>query len=133
MSQLQATITEIKREESLNIVKFNMQDVSMTMMSLDVSDTVQLGSKVKLAVNPTHVALAKGFNGELSYANQFYATVLSCTNGKLLSSIKLIIGDEIIESIITLESSLRMSLKVDDRLTVLIKASELSIIEMIDD
>ena len=133
MSKIEATITEIKNTENLNIVKFDFDGIALKMMSLDLSDNSKIGSRVVLSVKPTHIALAKEFSGVLSYSNQIKAKIIECENGQLLSAIKLELNDTVLESIITLDSSLRMALKVDDEVTMLIKASELSISEVLDD
>lgn len=133
MSKLKATIKCIDNVENLNIVTFDLRGAILKMMSLDLSDDIQVGKKVTLAVKPSHIAIAKDFSGIVSYSNQLKATIKSCDNGKLLSSIKLLIGDVILESVITFESVLKMDLKEGDEVTAMIKASELSIKEVLDD
>ena len=128
MSRLTATIKSIDTVENLNIVKFDFNDTILTMMSLDLNDNIKIGIKVNLSLKPTHVAIAKDFNGIVSYSNQIKTTIKYIDNGKLLSSIKLGIDDTVIESIITAESSKKMDLKIGDSATALIKASEISII-----
>jgi len=128
MSRLTATIKSIDTVENLNIVKFDFNDTVLTMMSLDLNDNIKVGTKVNLSLKPTHVAIAKDFNGIVSYSNQIKTTIKYIDNGKLLSSIKLGIDDTVIESIITAESSKKMDLKIGDSATALIKASEISII-----
>ena len=130
---IKATIKDIQNIDNLNIVKFDFYDTTLTMMSLELNDSVRVGTKAKLSIKPTHVAVAKNLSGELSYSNQLKAKVTSIENGKLLSSIKLKYFDTIIESIITSSSSKRMNLHVKDDVIVLIKASELSISEICDD
>ncbi len=127
MSRLKATIVSIETVENLNIVKFSFNNTILTMMSLDLNSDIKIGTKVSLAIKPTHVAIAKDFNGIVSYSNQINTIINDIDNGKLLSSIKLGINDTIIESIITVESSQKMNLKVGDSVTALIKASEISI------
>ncbi len=128
-----AKIKSIENVDSLNIVKFDFYDTTLTMMSLDLNDEIKVGKTVKLAVKPTQIAIAKNFNGELSYSNQLKSTIISIENGQLLSSIKLKYFDTTLESIITASSSKRMALHVEDEVTVLIKANELSISEICDD
>jgi len=133
MSKIKAIITRIESVESLNIVTFDFYGTMLKMMSLDLSEEIEVGRKVTLAVKPSHIAIAKEFSGMVSYSNQLKATIHSCDNGKLLSSIKLRIEDVMLESIITLESVLKMDLKAGDEITAMIKASELSIVDVLDD
>jgi len=132
VNKIQATITQIQNVENLHVVKFDFEGISLEMMSLDLSSAIKIGTRVHLSIKPTHLALAKEFSGVVSYSNQIKAKVVECENGKLLSAITLLVKNTMLESIITLDSSLRMNLQVDDEITIFIKASELSIFEVLD-
>jgi len=132
MSNLIATISKIQNCDNLHIVEFSFFTETLSMMSLDLTPKAKVGAKVRLLAKPTHIALAKEFNGEISYSNQLSTTIVSVENGELLSSIKLQLYDTSLESIITLNSSKRMDLKVGDKVTAFIKASDLSIGEFLD-
>ena len=132
MNNLIATVQKIQNSANLNIVTFDFHGQTLSMMSLDLNARVKVGAKVKLLVKPTHIALGKNFSGEVSYANQLQTTIVALDNGELLSSIELQIFDTSLESIITLNSSKKMNLSVGDTLTAFIKASDLSIGEVID-
>lgn len=131
MSQIKAIITQIETVDNLNIVKFDFCGHGLEMMGLGLSDEISVGKEVILGIKPTHIAIGKDFSGLVSYSNQIKAKITSCENGKLLSSIKLSVEDVVLESIITVESTLRMDLKVDDDVTMMIKASELSILKVL--
>jgi len=133
VSQLIATVSDIQHCDSLHIVSFLCHGQTLTMMSLELASEVQVGTRVKLLVKPSHIAIAKGFSGEVSYANQLECTITSIDNGELLSSVHLRFADTLLESIITLNSSQRMDLDVGDSVVAFIKSSELSIGETIDD
>lgn len=131
MNTFIATVTKIDTIDNLNIVKFEFSDQTLSMMSLDLSDDIQIGTKVKLITKPSYIAIAKEFSGILSYSNQLKAKIIELENGKLLSSVKLEIEEVFLESIITFESSQKMDLKVGDEVTAFIKASELSILKVL--
>ncbi|MEN8726464.1 MAG: TOBE domain-containing protein [Sulfurovum sp.] len=131
MSRIKAVITHIETVDNLNIVKFDFHDQPLKMMSLGLSDDIVVGKEVILGIKPTHIAIAKNFSGEVSYSNQMQSKVIACKHGKLLSSIKLTAQDIVLESIITVESALSMDIKVGDDVTMMIKASELSILEVL--
>jgi molybdopterin-binding protein len=133
MSYLIAHVVEIQSSENINIVKFKLESQTLSMMSLDISSEIYIGRKVKLLVNSSHVAIAKNLSGELSYANQIRARIEAIREGKLLTYVTLVFGESQIESIITKESALSMKLSVDNSVTILINASELSICEILDD
>jgi len=131
MSSFIATVKQIQNCDSLHIVQFECYEQTLSMMSLDLSDEVKVASKVKLVVKPSHIAIAKNFSGEVSYSNQLQTTICSIENGQLLSSIKLDFFDTSLESIITVNSSKKMDLQVGDKVTAFIKASEISIGEVL--
>ena len=133
MSSIIARVSHIENCDSLHIVKFDFNGQALSMMSLELSDKIKVGTKVKLVVKPSHIAIAKNFSGKLSYSNRLDTTIESIENGQLLSSVKLGFFDTTLESIITRSSSQKMNLQVGDNVTALIKASELSIGEIIYD
>lgn len=132
MNKFSAKITKIQSVENLNIINFDFHSQNLTMMSLDLDAKLEVGCTVILTAKPTHIAIAKEFSGDISYSNQLDAKILEINNGELLSSIKLSTGDATCESIITKNSSLRMNLKKGDNVTLFIKASELSIKEILE-
>lgn len=131
MSQLIATVTKIENIDNLNIVTFNFSNNTLQMMSLDLNNNIQIGTKVVLTIKPTHIGIAKDFKGDISYSNKLTTTIKKCNNGKLLSSIVLEIQGITLEAIITLNSSQQMDLKIGDEVTAFINASELSILKVI--
>jgi len=132
MSMINASITEIQSVDSLNIVSFDFLGTPLKMMSLDLSDEMQVGREVILNVKPFHITIVKDFYGDISYSNRLDAVVKSCENGELLSSVKLSVNGVIFESIITKELALEMELKEGDNVLVMIKANDLSIQEVIN-
>ena len=133
MSQLVATIKKINSVDNLNIVEFDFNGLTLKMMSLDLNDDVKIGKKVELSVKPSNISIAKNLIGEISLSNQIVATIQSLENGQLLTSVILKINDTLLESIITVDSSKRMNLQIGEVVTILIKASNLSIAEVLND
>lgn len=129
MNTIKATITHIDSVDNLNIVSFQAGKLSLKMMSLDLSDSIKIGKDVILYAKPTAVAIAKNLTGMLSYSNRLNAVIKTVNNGDLLSSISLMVEDELLESIITVASSKIMDLKIADEVVVLIKASDLYIMK----
>lgn len=133
MNKIEAIISQIDSIDNLNIVQFDFFGIKLKMMSLDLNENIKVGQKVILIVKSTNILVAKEFQGMVSFSNQFKANIKDVDNGQLLSSITIKIQDINLESIITKSSSLKMDLKKDDEITVLIKASDLSIHEVIND
>lgn len=132
MSNLIATIKEIQTVDSLNIVSFDFNNTTLTMMSLELKAEVEVGKKALLGIKPTTVAIAKNFSGDISYSNQIKSTIEDIEIGQLLCSIKLFSNNTSFESIITSKSAKKLDLKKGDEVTAFIKASEISISKVLD-
>lgn len=132
MNRLKAVVSSIEGEESLHIIGFDYEGLCLKMMGLDLPKGLALHSHVILSVKPSHVAIAKNISGALSYSNQIPARIASIENGTLLSSIVLHVKSTEMQSFITLSSAQRMDLKVGDEVLLLIKASELFVLEVLD-
>jgi len=130
MNTIKASVSEIQSVDNLSIVTFDVAGTQMQMMSLGLNTPIIIGSKVLLGVKSSNVLIAKDLSGMLSASNQLTCRVQSVNNGELLSSIKLTFGDEVIQSVITKKSSLKMNLLKDDKVLAIIKSSELSILEV---
>lgn len=133
MSQIIATIKNIRNVDSLNIVEFGFHNQTLKMVSLNLNKQITINKKVKLSIKPTNILIAKNLQGEISISNQLKAKIVKVENGELLSSILLRVEDTILESIITVDSSKNMNLIEDEEVLILIKASDLFIQEVIDE
>lgn len=130
MNRLSAIVTQIEGEQNLHIITFDYEGSTLKMMGLDLPKGLHVNSHVTLGVKPSHVAIAKNLSGELSYSNQLPAKIVSIENGKLLSNILLHVKGSEVQSFLTLSSSSRMNLQVGDDVTLLMKASELFVMEV---
>ena len=134
MNTITAKVTNISSVESLNIIEFDFNGETLCMMSLELPKTVKAGSSVKLTCKATHIGIGKNLSGELSYSNRLACNIKAIEIGELLCSLKLSLSnDNVIESVITKKSVINMNLKKDDKVVALIKASELSIQEVLND
>jgi len=131
MSSLIAKIIDIQSVDNLHVVKFDFFGHLLSMMSLELKNNIKIGSTVVLKTKATSIAIAKEFSGELSYSNRLNSKIIAIENGELLTSVKLQTNDAVLESIITKNSSIRMDLNVGDDVIALIKANEISIVEVI--
>lgn len=133
MKSFIAQVQNIKTIDSLNFVVFKWNEISLSMVSLDLGDSVKIGTEVVLGFKPTNVSIAKSLSGILSFSNQIKSKVSSIENGELLSSVMLEAFGLFFESIITKDSALDMRLQVGDEVFALINASDVSIKEVLND
>lgn len=132
MNKIVAKVTRIDTIDNLNIVEFEFHSARLKMMSLDLSD-IRVGQSVLLSIKPTHIAVAKEFSGQLSYSNQLVCNISQIEMGKLLCTITADIFNQPLQSIITADSARRMNLQLNDEITMLIKASDVSLLEVYHD
>ena len=131
MNYIVATISQIQSVDNINIVSFTHGLQTLKMMSLELNDSFKLGDKVRLGAKSSNISLSKSFDAQLSISNQLPSKILSLDMGELLCRVTLSFSDTQLESIITKDSALRMNLQKDDDVLVLIKSSELSIMEVL--
>jgi len=131
MNYIRASVTFIDTFENITVVGFSAGAEELTMMALELDDSLLVGSVVTLALKATTVSLAKEKSAMLSISNQLPVRIQSLDMGKLLCSVKLSFGDTLMESIITKNSALRMDLKPQDEIVALLKASDLAIAEIL--
>ncbi len=130
MNKLEAVVCKIDSLENLSIVQFNFNETTLSMMSLGLVN-INIGDKVLLSINSSHIAIAKDFNGEISLSNRLECIIEKLDKGELLSALTLNVNSIIITSIITTNSVNRLNLKQNDKVTAFIKASEISIQKVI--
>ncbi len=130
MNRIEAVVTAIDSHEGITIVGFEAAGQPMRMMALELDETLRIGSKVLLGAKASNIALAKELGEMLSISNRLDTIVERVDRGVLLCSVKLRLGESLLESVITSDSSKRINLQPGDRVTALIKASELSILEV---
>jgi len=131
MNSILAKITHVDSVDNLNILQFDVHGDMLTMMSLDLDSAIRIGVVVKLEVKATNIALGKNIGGSLSYANQLPAIVENIEKGILLSVVTIRHFDTVLEIVITSEALKKMNLHAGEKITALIKASELYIQEII--
>ena len=128
-----ARVKNIKSIDNLNIVEFDFNDTILKMMSLELNKDIVVGTKVELSVKPTNVIISKKPIENISLSNQTLAKIVDINDGELLSSITLNTNDCYLESIITKDSFLQLNLQKNDYVNILIKASDLSILRVLND
>jgi len=127
VNQLKAKVIHVKNVNNLNYLTFSLNQQIIHMLSLELEPTIKVGTIVRLTAKSTHVALAKDLKGLLSIENRLDAFVVSIEDGEILSSICLDIEGFLFESIITTESRKTMNLHIDDKVIILINATDISI------
>ena len=126
MNQLLATVIDIRGVERLKHIKLDVEGYTLDMLSLELDSSIEIGKEVVVSIKPTHIGIHK--SKSISSDNQLRATIISSTNGEILSSVRLKIDKEVLESIILLESYLDMGLDIGDEVEMIINPTKLSIV-----
>jgi len=127
VSKIEAKVVQIFSEEDLNTVFFELDIVKLQMISLELDD-IGVGDKVVLHINPSHIAISKDAFINSSYPNIISAKIVDIKKGKVLSTVKIEIADNIfLEALLTTNSVEKLSLQNDEKIYALINASEISI------
>ncbi len=129
-NEIKATVEEIFKSDFLHVVKFDYDGIKLSMISLELPN-IQIGDKVLLSVKPTHVSLSKLYPSKTTISNILLSEVIEVKNGEVLSAVLLKIGESMLESIITLETSKKLALKAGDEVYILFNSSELFIKEVL--
>ncbi len=132
MNKIEATVKSIEESDAVHVVTFSAKDEEFTMMALELPKKVKDGARVILGIKPSFVLIAKEKSKDISLTNQIDALITSIDVGKLLVTIKLKSEVGIFESLITKKSYDMLSLKERQKAVVMMKASEISIIEVRD-
>ena len=136
MSTLRATICDIRGYDNLHIVQFDLFTQKLTMLSLELDESVRVGSTVELAIKPTQITLAKGQDSTLACSNRLIGQITQITNGSLLSSVQVQISnnpDCTLEAILLKDIFVTMNCQLGDTLALWIKESDISIARVVQD
>lgn len=133
VNSILAQTKQIHNYDGVNLVEFDFDGMTLSMMSLELPNNIEIGTKVILGVKPSHVTIAKSYALEVSYSNKIRTVISDIKEGELLCSVIMSCNDTRIESLITKRSKENMHLKVGDKVATLIKSSELFIKEVCND
>ena len=132
MNYITAMVESIQEYEGVNFVLCRAGSQALYVMSLALGQSIAPGVEVSLGVKSTNVSLAKGFEGHISIAAQLRAEVVSIEHGELMSCVTLGMDGITLESIVMRQTVEKMALTMGDNVLALIKATDLSIVEVLD-
>lgn len=128
MNTLKGKIASIKTTQSLSLVTIQIEDVFFNTIVIETPDTavyLKTGGSITILFKETEVIIGKGSEHHISIQNKVMGTILKIEKGELLS--KLIISTKIgeITAILTLDATIHLQLKVNEKITVMIKTTEI--------
>lgn len=136
MNILRGHITRIVSNDHLSQVDVEIMGDIFTATLLETADDasyLKVGNRVDVLFKETEVSLAKGLSGLISLRNRVMTTVKLLRSGVILSEVVLDYRGQQISSIITTGSILRLNIKVGDEVEALVKANEVTLMEVNDE
>lgn len=135
MNRLTAKIVDVLSSGSLSQVSAECGGVIFSCVVLETPESSPFLRKdvvIDLLFKETEVSVAVDFNGKISLCNQIPVTITRIESHPVLSILTLSHAEFSISSIITTGSVKRLELSEGQKVTALIKANEISIMEHTD-
>ena len=135
MNKLRGLITGIESNDHVSLVDVEVNGDSFTATLLETPDDapyLQVGNPVDVLFKETEVSLAKNLSGMISLRNRFTTTVKEVRGGVILSEVLLDYRGHSVSSIITSRSIKRMEIRPGDVLEAMVKANEVTLLEVVD-
>jgi molybdopterin-binding protein len=136
MNRFLGTIIAIESNEHLSLVDVVVGQDTFTSMLMETPQKapyLKVGNTVTVLFKETEVSLAKNFSGEISLRNIVSCTVRQIRRGDILCEVVLDYQEQMVVSIITTRAVKRLELKEGDEVGVLVKANEVSLMEVHDE
>lgn len=136
MNKLRGRITKIESNDHVSLVDVDVSGDSFTATLLETPEDapyLKAGNSVDVLFKETEVSLAKGLTGLISLRNRVMTTVRLVRSGVILSEVMLDYRGQSISSIITTRSITRMDIKPGDEVEALVKANEVTLMEVDDE
>lgn len=131
MNRLQAQITHIQTYEGISRILLNYHEQTLSAITLELPSFAQEGREVYVCFKETEVGAAKGSCEHISFSNLFTCTIQSIQQGVILSTIQATHHAQTLTSLITTAAIERLKLEVGDTVIFFVKATELSLEEMV--
>lgn len=135
MNRLRGRIISIQSNDHVSLVDVDVSGDIFTATLLETPEDaayLRVGNVVDVLFKETEVSLAKGLTGLISLRNRVNTTVKLVRSGIILSEVVLDYRGRSISSIITTGSIKRLDIKPGDEVEALVKANEVTLMEVED-
>jgi molybdate transport system regulatory protein len=135
MNKFRGRITRIESNDHVSLVDVDVGGDNFTATLLETPEDaayLKVGNVVDVLFKETEVSLAKGLSGLISLRNRVMTTVKLMRSGVILSEVVMDYRGQPISSIITTGSIRRLDIKPGDEVEALVKANEVTLMEVED-
>jgi molybdate transport system regulatory protein len=132
MNRIEVTIKQVMNSGGIVMVDMEAAGLTMTALLIDTPYNpawLKQGNLIYAVFKETEVSIAKDFSGKISLRNKLPCRVIKIVRGELLSIIHMNFRDNEIQSAITTRSVEMLDLKIDDEVTAMIKANEITLMQ----
>lgn len=133
MNKMRGLITAVESNDHVSLVDVEINGDMFTATLLETPEEAAylcVGNQVQVCFKETEVSLAKNLQGMISLRNRFNALVKEVRSGAILSEVVLDYRGIQVSSIITTRSIRRMEIQAGDSIEALIKANEVTLMEV---
>ena len=127
VNEIEGQISYIKEADSISYVRLKTEIGEFTALLIENPSSVsylEIGNNVKVLFNASSVSLAKTKPESITISNVFEGKIKDIKSSEVLSLVTVECGDVVIKSMITNFSVERLNLKPEDKVFVLIKATD---------
>lgn len=135
MNKFRGCITRIEANDHVSLVDVDVSGDNFTATLLETPDDapyLRVGNVVDVLFKETEVSLAKGLTGLISLRNRVTVTVKQVRSGVILSEVVMDYRGQPMSSIITTGSIRRLNIQTGDEIEALVKANEVTLMEVAD-
>ncbi len=132
MNSLKGTISTIKNNDGISLISVNLDTAVFHVLIIETEDEATylgVGNTVKLIFKETETILTKTDRNSTSIPNTMVGQVLAVQEGAILCKITIDVAVAKITAVITRMMQDQLQFKIGDRVTALIKASEIMLSE----
>ena len=132
MNSLKGTISTIKNNDGISLISVNLDTTVFHVLIIETKDEATylgVGNTVKLIFKETETILTKTDRNSTSIPNTMAGQVLAVQEGAILCKITIDVAVAKITAVITRMMQDQLQFKIGDRVTALIKASEIMLSE----
>lgn len=133
MNRLRGQISGIESNGHISLVDVSVDGETFVAILLEAPQNapyLQVGNEVDVLFKETEVSLAKNLSGLISLRNRIHGKVRQIRHGEILSEVVLDYRGQPLTSIVTSRSIVRLDIKEGDEVEALIKANEVSLMEI---
>lgn len=128
MNKITGIVRKIKTDEGLSWIALQVENLTLSAMMIEAAGRslpLQEGDAVVVAFKETSMSIGKDLSGELSIRNRFDVVITSLTKSNVLTKLMLDFHGRQLVSVITTASAEQMQLAPGDRVTGLVKTTDM--------